>query len=196
MARTREFDTDEALDAMADQFWSAGFEATGIADLEAVTGLGRASLYGAFGSKKQMLYRSIDYYLDHRVEQMFSPVDGAGLAGVRLVFERFAMARRRRPERAQWGCLMVNSMVEFGSEDSGVVERGERYRTRIRQAFQSALEQAVADGEIEGPITERVDLATMLVLGMFVSIKSGADADEIDRLSQIAIDQVESWRLT
>jgi hypothetical protein len=49
MARTREFDTDKAVAAIAKTFWAGGYEATGISELVDATGVGRQSLYGAFG---------------------------------------------------------------------------------------------------------------------------------------------------
>ena len=90
MARPREFDTKEAIANICDQFWSDGYEATGIADLESATGLARARLYSAFGSKQEMLYEAIDFYLESRVGVIFSGVDDGGVAGVADFFRRFA----------------------------------------------------------------------------------------------------------
>ena len=93
------------------------------------------------------------------------------------------------------GCLMVNSMVELGSVDPEVVARGERYLDRIRRAFSGALTMAVENGDMEGPVEEKADLASMLLMGLFVSIKGGADLEEIQRLSKVAVGVVDSWRL-
>ena len=60
MARPREFDMDVAIAQIGDVFWDGGFEATSITDLEDATGLARARLYAAFGTKRDMLHRSID----------------------------------------------------------------------------------------------------------------------------------------
>ena len=45
-----------------EQFWESGFEATGLADLEACTGLGRQSLYTAFGDKRAMFVACLERY--------------------------------------------------------------------------------------------------------------------------------------
>ena len=127
MARTREFDTDKALADIADKFWADGYEATGVADLVEATGVGRASLYGAFGSKQEMLHRAVERYLDTDIELRWSSVDGNGLEGATHMFRQFAFLRETRPERAQWGCLMVNSVVELGRTDEAIVELGGRY---------------------------------------------------------------------
>ncbi|WP_199865355.1 MULTISPECIES: TetR/AcrR family transcriptional regulator [Frankia] len=49
MARPRTFDEDQVVCAARDQFWATGYTATSLDDLTAATGLGRGSLYGAFG---------------------------------------------------------------------------------------------------------------------------------------------------
>lgn len=63
MARTRDYDIDEVTETIALKFWADGYEATGISELVETTGVGRASLYAAFGSKREMLDASIDWYL-------------------------------------------------------------------------------------------------------------------------------------
>lgn len=196
MARPREFDPDQTIQQIAAKFWADGYEATGITDLEETTGLARASLYAAFGPKQAMLHQSIDWYLDNRIEQFASAVDDGGLDGAANWFRSFARVRRERPDEAQMGCLMVNSVVELGGEDPGVVERAERYRLRVRGAFHSALVKAVDDGDMEdGLLDARADHLYLMLMGMFVSIKSRASLDEIEALCRVAVDVIESWRL-
>lgn len=196
MARPREFDTDATVAVMTDKFWADGFEATGITDLEKATGVGRASLYAAFGSKQHMLYRSIDFYLDEWIERIVSPIDDGGLDGAADFFRRFAGVVEARPERAAMGCLVVNSVVELGRADSEIADRADRYRGRIRGAFKSALKRAVEDGDMAGGIEERSDLAYMMLMGLYVSVKGGSALEEIRRLCTVAVGVVESWRVT
>ncbi|MEM7273720.1 MAG: helix-turn-helix domain-containing protein [Actinomycetota bacterium] len=194
MGRPREFDTDAAIIQVADVFWGAGFEATSIADLEEATGLARARLYAAFGTKRDMLHRSMDYYLDGPLEMVFRRVDGGGLDAIAGWFQSIAQLRERDPQRAMMGCLVVNSLVELGDTDPRVNERGDRYRARVLTAFTSALEAAVEQGEIEGDVSQRANVALMLLLGMFVSIKSGADGPAIAALADAATATIDSWR--
>ena len=196
MARPREFDTDQTIQQIATKFWADGYEATGITDLEETTGLARASLYAAFGPKQAMLHQSIDWYLDNRIEPMAMAVDDSGLEGAAGWFRTFARVRRAKPEEAQMGCLMVNSVVELGGEDAGVVDRAERYRTRVHDAFRSALAKAVEDGEMEHGLVEvRADHCYLMLMGMFVAIKSRASVEEIEALCDVAVSVIESWRV-
>ncbi|MEM7340535.1 MAG: TetR family transcriptional regulator [Actinomycetota bacterium] len=194
MARPREFDTDVAMSQIADVFWGAGFEATSITDLEDATGLARARLYAAFGTKRDMLHQSIDHYLDGPLEMVFRRVDDGGLDGIANWFRSLAELRERRPERALMGCLVVNSLVELGDSDPEVNTRGDRYRARVLGAFTSALDAARSRGETDGEVTARANVALMLLLGIFVSIKSGASASTVGELADAAVGVVESWR--
>lgn len=196
MARTREFDTAAAIEAIAEQFWSEGYEATGIADLVEVTGVGRASLYGAFGSKRDMLLAALEFYLDARIEKMVESVEEGGLEAAKSIFRRFVAIRRAYPARAQMGCLMVNTSVELSDTDPDVMALAERFRNRHRQAFRVALASARDNGEIDGPIDEKVEIATMLVLGLFVAIRGAARLEEITVLSNAAVSLIESWRVS
>lgn len=193
MARPREFDTDQAIEQVCETFWAQGFDATSVADLEAATGLARPRLYGAFGSKRQMLHRSIDFYLERWVERLFEPVGENGLAGVVGIFKAIARICDQRPERAAMGCLMVNSAVELGNADPELAQRARRYRGFVRGAFRSALQRSADDGLEMGDIEIRADQAYLMLMGLYVSIKGGTPLEEINRLTVAAIETVESW---
>ena len=55
MARPTEFDRTEVLDRATRLFWERGFGGTSISDLEAAMGIGRTSIYAAFGAKEDLL---------------------------------------------------------------------------------------------------------------------------------------------
>ena len=47
--RPRSYDPDTVLDRAAQLFWANGFSATSLDDLSAAMGMGRPSIYNAFG---------------------------------------------------------------------------------------------------------------------------------------------------
>ena len=57
------FDEDEVVAAARDEFWERGYAATSVDDLTAATGLGKGSLYGAFGDKHSLYLRALDDYI-------------------------------------------------------------------------------------------------------------------------------------
>ena len=66
MARGRpiSFDKDKTLESTLHAFWQAGYLGTSYADLCAVTGLTKPSLYGAFGNKEETFLAALDMYLE------------------------------------------------------------------------------------------------------------------------------------
>ena len=62
MARPRKFDEGAVVGAAREQFWDGGYAATSVDDLTAATGLGKGSLYGAFGDKHALFLRALDDY--------------------------------------------------------------------------------------------------------------------------------------
>src|SRR5690606_26441621 len=70
MGRPREFDPDAALDAAMAAFWDRGYEATSMADLMAVMGLQKGSIYKAFGDKRQLYLAALRRYLERASQQI------------------------------------------------------------------------------------------------------------------------------
>ncbi|MEY2457302.1 MAG: TetR/AcrR family transcriptional regulator, transcriptional repressor for nem operon, partial [Acidimicrobiaceae bacterium] len=76
MARPREFDEKKVLRAAREQFWSVGYAGTTMDAIAAATGLGKGSLYGAFGDKRRLFLRVFDGYCTDVVEQVRQSLDG------------------------------------------------------------------------------------------------------------------------
>ena len=72
MAGVKQFDRNEALDRAMVAFWSRGYEATSIDDLVQATGIGRGSLYGTFGDKRQLFLAALDQYWNTVGMEMFA----------------------------------------------------------------------------------------------------------------------------
>src|SRR5215469_2318213 len=62
MARPRNFDDTAILRAAREQFSATGYAGTSVGDVMAATGLGKGSLYGAFGDKRELFLRVFDDY--------------------------------------------------------------------------------------------------------------------------------------
>src|SRR5262245_40801913 len=76
MPRPREFDEDSVLGAARDLFWSTGYAGTSMDGIAGVTGLGKGSLYGAFGGKRELFHRVFDDYCAQSVAGVRRGLDG------------------------------------------------------------------------------------------------------------------------
>lgn len=148
MARPREFDIDAALERAMQAFWAKGYESTSLDDLCEATGLGRSSLYAAFGDKRELYLRALGRYEDGAAERIAAalarplPVRKAIAAFVDRLIEDIAAGPGRR------GCFIGNCAAELARADRGAAARVRRSLERIEAAFHDALARAKAEGEI------------------------------------------------
>jgi TetR/AcrR family transcriptional regulator, transcriptional repressor for nem operon len=164
VARPREFDTDTALDRAMELFWSKGYEATSLDNLCEVTGLSRSSLYATFGSKRNLLLRSVDRYVEQR-----TPSIAAILAQPLPVSEAFSALARRFIDQivsgpGRRGCFLGNCAAELPRNDRAALARVRRGLASTEATFRDALVRAEGRGEL--PSGADVDaLARFLTAG-------------------------------
>jgi len=138
MARVKEFDLERVLDRAADAFWRLGYEATSIQDLEDATGLGRGSLYNAFGDKEGLFLAALERYgakygslpLRHLEEHDVG-------RGIRRMLEEI-LARMKDPKNPQ-GCLLTNACLQV----RGSTEIANKVAANMR-VMEDRLERAIA----------------------------------------------------
>ena len=147
IGRPREFERDDALDTAMQLFWSQGYEATGVADLCSHMRLGRQSLYNTFGDKESLFIEALHHYRKTRLQPMVETLrrSGSGLQNVRRVLDGWETAGA---QMAQRGCLMANSIAEFGMRDTRFSAVLGQMLGEMEDAFTHALEKARADGEL------------------------------------------------
>jgi len=147
MARPREFDTDDALERATRLFWTKGFEQTSLDELCAATGLGRSSLYAAFGDKRALYLRALARYEERSAARITAALDGKlirdGLAAflAALIDDIVAGPGRR-------GCFIGNCAAELARLDRAAAAQVRASLGRIEAAFREALAQARSRGEL------------------------------------------------
>jgi len=153
MARPRKFVEEDVVAAARDQFWSAGYAGTSLDDLTAATGLGRGSLYGAFGHKHELFLRALDDYCAATMAGVSADlVDTDASAYQRLVAHVRNMAKST-PAAGRRGCLMAKSAAELGSTDKEVARRVKA----SMQKYQSLLAGTIAEAQRDRDVDPSVD---------------------------------------
>ncbi len=160
MARPRTFDEEAVLNRAMLLFWRKGYEATAMSDLVEELGLGRGSIYAAFGDKHQLFLRALGRYLDHQTQLLTTALDEEGpvLPRLRDVLDRLLAADAACGNA---GCFSVNSIAELLPHDTEVGELARRSTASAEEAFTAQLERAARDGELSPAITPR-DAARLL----------------------------------
>jgi TetR/AcrR family transcriptional repressor of nem operon len=175
MARLKAFDEDRAIDLAVDCFWAHGFEATSVRDLAEAMGIGGASLYNAYGDKRELFARALERYANRsmrerisRIEARFAPKQAIG-AFLAEIIDRSV----KDPDCK--GCLLVNTALDVGPHDSGIGGLVDGYLGEIRAFFRRSLEAAQRGGQVPRRLDADVVSAHLLgiVLGIRVLARTG-----------------------
>ncbi|GAB6052196.1 TetR/AcrR family transcriptional regulator [Magnetospira thiophila] len=146
MARPREFDQNEVMDKVVDVFWTRGFEATSIQDLEAATGLKRGSLYNAFGDKATLFDLALAHYVEHSVVQRHLKTDTTATA--RKIIDGLLDVLVQEGARNKKGCLITNTVTELASRDANVAETMRNTLSTLEQTLTDLLRRAQAEKDL------------------------------------------------
>jgi TetR/AcrR family transcriptional repressor of nem operon len=142
VARPRAFDPEHAVDAAMHAFWREGYEGTSVDDLTAACGLGRGSLYAAFGSKDALYLQALEHYQTTEGARVRACLAGDAPVAerVRALFERFASDGLDDPENR--GCFMLNAAAERAPHDPATARQVRGGVRAMEDALASELEAA------------------------------------------------------
>ncbi|WP_194294005.1 TetR/AcrR family transcriptional regulator [Streptomyces sp. RB17] len=185
--RPRSFDRATALEKALMAFWEHGYEATSVADLTRIMGIGAPSLYAAFGDKRTLFEEVVRLY-----------TDTYGAFGERALAEeptaRAAVERTLREAAAEYtdpahpyGCLVVHAATNCTSPE---VERLLRER---RNAGIAALESRIRADVAAGRLPAGTGAAALarhagaMIQGMSQQARDGASRGELEALAEIAL---------
>jgi TetR/AcrR family transcriptional repressor of nem operon len=149
MGRPREFDIEKALERAMRTFWAKGYESTSVDDLCAAMGLGRSSLYAAFGDKQAIYARALERYQKTAVMRIGTVLSSASsvkegiTAFVMRVVEDIAAGPGRR------GCFIGNCAAELTRDDRSSARRVRESLAGIENVFREALLRGQANGELD-----------------------------------------------
>jgi len=189
MARPKSFDEEAVLTRAVELFRARGYEGTSLADLESHLGLGRQSLYNAFGDKQALFLKALDHYRRTIGESMVERL-GRADAGLEAIREFFRTTiRKLTGETPRSGCLVANTITERGSDDAASLLRCNQSREQLERGFRRALGQARDRGELSPPVD--VDAAARLLViqnyGLNALAKTGATAEELDAAMEMLL---------
>jgi TetR/AcrR family transcriptional regulator, transcriptional repressor for nem operon len=182
MARPREFDEGDVVAAARDEFWTRGYAATSVDDLTSVTGLGKGSLYGAFGDKHGLFLRALDDYIGTALDGVRAQLrDPAHSAYDRLTRHIRAQASAVAADKSRRGCMMAKSAAELGATDETVERAVEHAYATWTAELANCIKEAQRDGAIDGKQKPQVLATTLLAFmrGQEALHKGGAKPAQI-----------------
>lgn len=170
-------------------FWEHGYEATSIADLTRVMGIGAPSLYAAFGDKKALFSAVVEEY-GHTYGAFLGRAfaeEPTARRGVERALREAAVAYTT-PGRPH-GCLVITAATNATAASADVVaELRERREANVR-AVERAIEADRAAGELPADTDARAlaRFTAATVQGMSQQARDGATREELEAVAELAL---------
>jgi len=166
MARPAEFDRQDVLIKAMNTFWRTGYTGTSINDLVTATDLKPGSLYGAFDSKRRLFFETVDLYANRTLLRVETTLleSTSPLQGVFTFFDR--LCADLASDNSGKGCLLLNTLMELGSEDQELRNHITAYLNQVEKVFEKTLERARQAGEL-GADADCTQLAKFLMTAIW-----------------------------
>lgn len=187
MARPRKFDEATALRGARAAFRRTGYAGTSLSDLTEATGLGKGSLYNAFGDKRQLFERVLGDYCDE-VDALTDQRVGedAGLDAA-LGYVR-TMVDDTIADQESVGCMIAKVTSELAHSEPVFVERASQTLHHAEDAITEALTRAQASGEWNSHEDPREVSQLMIAISRGIDAlgKAGYSAEALRAIEQTA----------
>ncbi|MEZ6235366.1 MAG: TetR/AcrR family transcriptional regulator [Phycisphaerales bacterium] len=192
IGRPREFDRAEALQRALEVFWTRGYEATQVEELVEAMGIGRGSMYAAFGDKRGLFLEALEAF----VGQISAWYREKVLSGPGTALENLRGVVRRWPEVAASGgrgCFLTNSLIERAGHDPEVAAIADRTIRAEEMLYRGVLSEAQERGEL-GRNRDIGMIARALVnarLGITLQAKLQGSAERVRAVADVALEMLE-----
>lgn len=141
MARTKEFNEDQALDKAIEIFWHKGYNGTSAQDLVDYLSLSRSSIYDTFGDKEKLFIKSLQRYqkkAQDQIIQLFEESENIKET-IRDIFRQAVLESLE--DRITKGCFMVNTSVELAMHNEKIAKIVENNRQIMEGVFTKAIQK-------------------------------------------------------
>ncbi|MGI9342258.1 MAG: TetR/AcrR family transcriptional regulator [Gammaproteobacteria bacterium] len=193
MARTREFDPREALDAAMTLFWEQGFGDTSMEDIVESSGVSRYGLYGTFGNKRELYIAALKRYAQQMATEnhahLFSP--DANRDDIEK-FLRGVVDRADGPEGGR-GCMVCNAAIEIAPTDSTVAHAVRDLYDQLGKAFANSISNGQAAGNVNPSLDPQAtgQLLVGTMQGMVVLARAGTGKTRLNAYVDSAMSMLE-----
>jgi AcrR family transcriptional regulator len=189
MARTREFDDEVLRSASRELFWSNGFANTSIGDISVATKVGNGSIYAAYGSKFDLFFAILESYCQTRIDIVASAmsIGHAAEESIREFFDVIVADCANQVGRR--GCLMLNSVAEFGGRDERVMALCRTTTDTMERRVADRLQAAVSANEIDAVDIDLLAAQIILVSqGLIQMSRLGTSREKLSAVADAYIE--------
>ncbi len=189
MARPRDFDTDTVLALAAAAFTVHGFHGTSVATLTDATGLGKQSLYNAFGDKEALYVQAIDH-IASRFAHVVHDLDAApsGLAAVQAFFSQL-LGACLNADPAVNNCIVSAGLLE-GLNEHAINDKLRQVWAASRGVLLGAVKRGQSDGSIRRDVAASALADSLMTLmgGLRVSARAVGSKGQLKAVTQLGLE--------
>jgi AcrR family transcriptional regulator len=175
--RPREFDVNDALETAMTMFWRDGYAGASLNRIAAAIGVGKPSLYAAFGDKEHLYLRALAHYgarLQEHYAQVLEAEPNARRAIEALLLSAIEPAEHRA---GPGGCMVVAGAATCDADGVPAAVRGaisDALHARFR-----AIEQRLERGKREGQLAASAN--TTALASFYSTVHAGLVVQAQDR---------------
>ena len=190
MTRTKNFDETKALESAMLLFWKKGYSATSMKELEQVMGLKITSIYNAFGNKRALFEKALNYYLQHILIKFIEALDNADSPENALKAVLMEVIHLHFNPSHPGGCLVVFSILENEQHD----ESSRNILSAASSLLHNAIIKRLENDREKGEIAPEVDCHAIanhvvaLITGMATMEKAGFPQIELEKVINNAVE--------
>lgn len=198
MARPKQFDEDEVLDKAMMCFWEKGFEGASVRELEKATGISRISLYNTFQDKEHLFMAVQNKYhgiAEGYLNQMFFS-DDSDIENLEGFFTMLGAKITDDTSPSQYGCMMVNTVLNVDSIGQDVVDNVKKYREMMVGKFRAFLERMQDSEKIRSDvdIEEAANYLLGSMWGVLAVNRLYGDPTQAQPQINIVLQTIGSWK--
>jgi len=189
MARPREFDPRDVLQAAIELFWEKGYHDGSVDEVVKRSGVAKYGIYGTFGTKRELFMKALTQFAADRHQDIQRPIrkPDASLPEILTFFKN--APKLMTPENEPHGCLISNTGIELGLRDPEIRDFVMDFFRDTAKVLQRCLARAVEKGELETS-NDIAELATYLATEFRTALMlaaSGHSRRDIQRHLSVAV---------
>ncbi|MEP3439054.1 MAG: helix-turn-helix domain-containing protein [Hoeflea sp.] len=197
MKRARPYDRDTALDAAVQLFWTKGYHATSLKDLEAALHMKPGSIYAAFSSKEALYLAALERYFNASRAAFASGMQDAVSPLRALSDNLLRLARSRSQDPQGRACMLVKTLIDTTSTDATISGKANAYLEDIKGDFTAAFDRAKQVGELPQELDSQ-RLARRYqsnINALRIELHRGMPQAEITTLAEDMVEDLERLRV-
>ena len=169
MPRKKGYNEAEVIERAMQLFWKNGYKSTSLRMLSKEMGINQFSINASFGNKQNLFLESLKLY-QSKLQKLLKTFEDTsnGIESIKNFFYEFAAFSNQGDHKR--GCLMVNTMSEFGLEvDEQVGSLISNYGEQLRALFKKNLE--LNTSKDNATIKRQVNFLALAIGGLGLATK-------------------------